>query len=641
MPEPPERPLWLSLPLRGARALRGGLGFLFPETGPLEMRLLGRMLLHAALVGGLAGVLGAAFFFFLEAGQWLLLEGLAGYSAVRAKGEIFLRGAEVRALRPWLLALLPALGGLASGLLCWKLAPETSGGGGDAVIDAYHQDGGVVRRRVVGVKMAASLLTLAAGGSGGREGPTMQIGGAIGSLVARYLPTTSRERRILLVAGVAAGIAAVFRTPLGAALLAVEMLYRDDFESDALIPAILASVVSYAVVISIFGETTLFGQPPRFSFVPSHLPLYGVLALGVSLFAALFVVAMRSVKEASAGTRVPAWARPAVGGLAMGLFGTALVLWFGVAGGPSWQGMGVFGGGYGLAQVALTGSAALPPGWRLVVVLLALAGAKLVASALTIGSGGSAGDFAPSLVMGGLLGGAFGHAVALLWSDPRIEPAAFALVGMGTFYGGVAHTPLSAVVLVSELAGSYDLLVPMMLATGIAFVVLRRWTLYPSQPRTKRQSPVHRGPDTRALSELRAREVLVAPETAPLEEATPIAEVVRRASEASRQLVFPVLGPDGAPKGLVDWDPLRLAAPERDLGWAVAADLMVPFTAVGPETTLRVLGEVLLATGLSQVAVADGGRILGFVGEAEIARAYLAAETRSAADRDRTDHGLG
>lgn len=138
--------------------------------------------------------------------------------------------------RPWLLALLPAVGGLASGHLTSRFAPEASGGGGDAAIEAYHH-GGVIRRRVIPMKAVAAVLALSSGGSGGREGPTMQIGAAIGAAVARLLPTRRAERRVLLVAGIAAGIAAVFRTPLGAALLATEMLYRDDFEARSCRPS--------------------------------------------------------------------------------------------------------------------------------------------------------------------------------------------------------------------------------------------------------------------------------------------------------------------------------------------------------------------------------------------------------------------
>src|SRR5262249_53350350 len=145
------------------------------------------------------------------------------------------------------------------------------------------------------------------------------------------------------------------------------------------------------------------------------------------------------------------------------------------------RGLGILGGGYGGAQAAIVGADWMPAGWGAVELLLALCAVKLAASCLTIGTGGSAGDFAPSLVLGGLFGGAFGRAAQLILHDPSIDPGAFALVGMGSFYGGVAHVPVSALILVSELAGSYDLLVPLMLAEGVAFVVLRRASLYSAQ----------------------------------------------------------------------------------------------------------------------------------------------------------------
>ncbi|WP_248342346.1 chloride channel protein [Anaeromyxobacter paludicola] len=470
------------------RAARAGFSFLRRAAPPLDLPILGRTLLHAALVGGAAGLVGAGFFASLEVAQRGLLAGLAGYAPLRAFGETFLKEGAAGPPRLLVLALLPAAGGLLSGVLTTWLAPEAAGGGGDAIIHAYHH-GGRVRRRVLWVKWLAALGTLASGGSGGREGPTMQIGGAIGALVGRALPATRRERRILLVAGIAAGISAVFRTPLGAALLAVELLYRDDFEAEALVPAVLSSVIAYSVVIALYGETTLFGRLQPFPFVPAHLPLYALLAVATAVGASAFVRALRLAQGAAARLPGPEWARPALGGLAMGTLG-AMVAWrLGARYGPEAARLGVFGGGYGVAQAALTGHRGLPGGWELVALLLLLCAAKLVASALTIGSGAAAGDFAPSLVVGGLLGSAFGHAAALLVRDPRLDPAAFALVGMGTFYGGVAHAPLAALVLVAELAGSYDLLVPMMLAVSVALVALRGVSLYPAQPENKAGAP--------------------------------------------------------------------------------------------------------------------------------------------------------
>ena len=305
----------------------------------------------------------------------------------------------------------------------------------------------------------------------------MQIGAAIGSLVGRYLRVTVRERRILLIAGVAGGMSAVFRTPLGAALLAVEVLYRDDFESDALIPALLASVVSYSVFISFLGESTLFAHAPRYPFVPAHLPLYAVLALSWRSSAVVsFALHWRPEKSGlRSGSRLgaPRIGRPRARGLRhprhrVGRSPTS-----------------ASGAGAGHLRRRLRRGAGGHHGGRLAP--LGLARRRALADGCP-GEGrrhvahgrqrGQRGDFGPSLVMGGLFGGAFGRAAALLLHDPRIDPGAFALVGMGTFYGGIAHVPISSLVMVCELAGSYDLLVPLMLAEGIAFVALRKRSLY-------------------------------------------------------------------------------------------------------------------------------------------------------------------
>jgi CIC family chloride channel protein len=550
---------------------------LLRDATPVDLRIVGRTLVHAALVGIVAGLMGAAFFAAAEILQRFLLEFLAGYRILRASGETFMP--ELDATRPfrwWMLLFLPAAGALVSGLVS-GLAPETRGGGGDAMIDAFHQKGGVIRRRVAWVKLVASLFTLGTGGAGGREGPTMQIGGALGSWVGRVLKVTTSERRILMVAGVAAGIAAVFRTPLGAALLAVEVLYRDDFESDALIPAVLASVTAYSVVISIFGESTLFAHPGRFPFIITHLWLYGLLAILVTMLASVFLTSMRTVQGVSARLKVPAWAKPALGGAALGVFCVPIILFIGWRLAQPGQGVGLLGGGYGAVQVAITGAPWLPLGWSGVALLLFLCLAKIVASSLTIGSGGSAGDFAPALVIGGLFGGAFGRAAQLLMHDPRIDPGAFALVAMGTFYGGVSHTPLSSLVLVCELAGSYDLLVPLMLAEGIAFVALRKKSLYHAQLPTQRESPVHHAPTLDLLRQAR------------------VAQVMRPVSLGG----VPVVAPE-----------LR----------------------VGPEDDLRSATQTLLTNKLREIPVTDAtGQIVGLLDEADISRFYLEATTKTPA----------
>jgi len=504
------------------------------------------------------------------------------------------------------------------------------GGGSDAVIDAFHNKNGELRRRVPLIKAIASVLCLGFGGSGGREGPTMQIGGALGSLVGRVLKVPPRERRILLVAGVAAGMSAVFRTPLGAALLSVEVLHRDDFESDALVPSVLASVVAYAVFVSIFGEQTLFAHAPHYPFVATHLPLYALMAIFVSLAASGFLSALRGVQHLSDRLvkkhRVPLWATPALGGLLLGLFATPLVALMGPHLGQAGEGLGILGGGYGAAQVAITGAGWMPGAWRAVELLLLLGMLKMVATALTVGSGGSAGDFGPSLVMGGIFGGAFGRAAQLLLHDPRLDPGAFALVGMGVFYGGLAHVPIASLVMVCELAGSYDLLVPLMLAEGIAFVALRNRSLYRAQVDTKRESAAHRDDLIfDVLKGVRVGDVLVrGREFIAFDPRTPAREVIQKVASSAWQDVFPVLTADGKLMGVISAEILRTMTTDPDLGvFTIADDMMVAPVSVKESDDLHMALETLLKHGVRELLVTDEeGRIVGMLDESEIQGAY-------------------
>jgi CIC family chloride channel protein len=601
---------------------------------PLELELLGRTLLHSVLIGAAAGLIGSLFYYLLELTERVILEGWAGYEALRAGGEEIGSPFERGPFRPSLLWVLPAVGALLGGLLSSRFAPETRGGGADAIIRDFHHNGGRVRRRVPLVKALASILTLGFGGSGGREGPTMQIGGAIGSLVGRALGVDERERRILLVAGLAAGVSAVFRTPLGAALLAVEVLHRDDFESDALVPSVLASVTSYSVFISFFGEATLFTHAPRYPFVPGHLPLFAAMALVISLGAIGFLKTIDASRRLFTRLPVPDWLRPACGGLVLGTMVVPILIELGPRLGGEGRGIGLLGGGYGAAQLAITGAPWLPGGWYAVELLALLAVLKAIATSLTLGSGGSAGDFGPSLVVGALIGGAFGRAAQLLLNDPRIDPGAFALFGMGTFYGGLAHVPIASLVLVCELAGSYDLLVPLMLSAAIAFVGLRKHSLYPAQVRTKRESPAHRDDLVLdVLREVKVGDALVRDRAyVSFRREANARQILERAKDASDwQDIFPVLADDGKLLGSISTDRVRDLAIHPDLlDLTLAIDVMAEPAFVLEHDDLHTALERMLAHGTREIVVLDGrGTISGFLDESEIQVAYHEATTRA------------
>jgi len=610
----------LGLPWALARAMSSA----FRE---LELRHAGRTLLLSLLVGTAVGLIACGFFWALRLCESLLLQRLTGYVPLLPGGEapLPLPGA-TSAFRPWALVLVPAVGGLVTGLVGHFLAPEIFGGGGNSYVEAFHT-GGVLRRRVLGLKIVASLSTLGTGGSGGREGPTMLIGASVGSLISRALRIPEKDRRLLLVAGTAGGLAAMFGTPLGAGLLATEVLYRDDFESDALIPAILSSVTAFSVFRFIMpGEAHLFNCARSYAFNPARLWLYVLLALFIALSGRLFILVLAAMKRLFRIMALPRWAAPAVGGL---LLGSLAIVWIGGINpylGLQGRGIGILGSGYGAAQAAILPPAFMPRGWHAAGLLLGLGLVKMVSTGLTLESGGSAGDFGPSIAIGGLLGGAFGYAAQALM--PSIsDPGAFALVGMGAFYGGLAHSPLAALVMVCELAGSYDLLVPLMLTVGLSYLTLRPVSLYGAQRRSRVSGiggmSILRGKRVRdAISPTRELRTLNA--TSPLSD-------IKRELATGEQLIYPVLDANGKVIGVVS-DELRSAMRTGfDFEMVViAADVMTPNVGVQLDDNLEAALTQMVSNRLHALPVLDHERNLtGLVYEQDITRTFC--ELQSAA----------
>ncbi len=325
---------------------------------------------------------------------------------------------------------------------------------------------------------------------------------------------------------------------------------------------------------------------------------------------------------------VPEWVRPGIGGLLLGLLVVGLLYFYGPIVGRGNQGLGIIGGGYGASQVAITGADWLPVGWRGVEILVVLAGVKIIASSMTIGTGGSAGDFAPALAIGALFGGAFGLAAQIALDDPSIQPGAFALVGMGTFYGGVANTPLAALVLVCEMAGSYELLVPLMLTEGIAFIALRRVSLYPAQKNTLRDSPVHRR-EADPLHGLRCADVSRRDRTiVRLSADTSVPAVTRQIETSADQDVFPVVDEKGGLLGLISAESLRVVASNPELHEVgLAADMMLQPVSVTLDSDVRVAVELMLSRDLRSIQVLDdSGAIIAMLDEHDVAAVILATQ---------------
>jgi CIC family chloride channel protein len=290
------------------------------------------------------------------------------------------------------------------------------------------------------------------------------------------------------------------------------------------------------------------------------------------------------------------------------------------------QGFGMLGAGYGAAQIAITGARWLPHGWIAVELLLVLLATKIVTTSFTVGTGGCAGDFGPSLVLGALTGGAFGRAAELLLHDPRIDPGAFALVGMGTFYGGIAHAPIASLVMVCELAGSYDLLVPLMLCEGIAFVALRHKALYRAQVATQRESPAHRDDLIfDVLRSVRVGDVVIRSRPfVSFDARSPASVIFARIAACEWQDTFPVLSEDGKVLGTIYAEVLRTAATNPELAeFAIAHDMMTTPASIKETEDLHRALQALLEHGVRELLVLDSEeKIVGFLDESDVTRAY-------------------
>ncbi len=432
----------------------------------------------AALAGVLSGLAAVA----LEYGLHYGSKHIVGRFADPAGSDIF--------VFHWQLLVLPTLGGLASGLIIRWLCPTAIGHGTDVLVRAFHHNAGTLGLRGPVVKAAAAVGVISCGGSAGPEGPVAALGAAIGSSLSPLFSLTPRERRIMLIAGCGAGIGAIFQCPMGGALFAAGILYRDpDFETDAVVPAFVASVVGYCIYMPFWGKHfPLLGSATEFAFKsPFELVPYAVLGLACGGFCILFYGCLRFVEHRPlARFGFPRWLAPGVGGLATGVVACML---------PQ-----VMDGRYEYIQDAMNSAvfnerfASMNP-WQLVALFSCVAAAKCVATAFTVGSGASGGVLGPSVFVGGAAGAAVGALFEVVMPGviPENLRQGLIAVGMAGVLSASMRAPLAAIVMVAEMTGGYGLIVPSMVVCVSAYVIGRRFGLNHEQVRTAAESPAHAG----------------------------------------------------------------------------------------------------------------------------------------------------
>ena len=448
----------------------------------------GRYFGEAILVGFVTGFVVVGFRYLINFGTAWILEGVGRHHSMSrlsdgaAIGRMFSREALLDPHR-WLLVAMPAVGALLGYLLIKRFSSVEHARGTDSAVRAFHHRDGYVTGTVIPVKSVASVLTVASGGSAGYEGPVTLIGAAVGSFLSRRLGFGVKACRILMTAGLAAGIAALFQAPLAGALFGIEIMYSSsDIEYETVLPCFVASAVSYTVFAYFFGWGSIFTMPPDCVY-DSGLRLlpYFFLAVAVVFGARFYIDIFRRTEMAFATARLPRWGKVAIGGLVTGVIGFFF---------PD-----ILGTSYSVIQASFTaGQSDLFADYG----PLTIAGfvcfffMKALATACTVGSGGSGGVFAPALVCGGTLGAAVGLFFArVLPASFEIHPAAFALVGMAGFVASAVRIPLTAIVMVAEISGNHSLLLPAMWVCGISFWLNNGWSLYRSQVHSRDSSPIH------------------------------------------------------------------------------------------------------------------------------------------------------
>jgi chloride channel protein, CIC family len=432
-----------------------------------------RWIILDTLLLGVVGAFSAQIFtYLLKSAQFLFLHMMAGYTPPGLPEEGGVLKQLIGSHGLWLVPLATTLGGLISGSLVYTFAPEAEGHGTDTAVKAFHRVSGLIRRRVAPLKALASAITIGSGGAAGREGPTALISAGVGSIYATLLKRPKEDRRLLVLIGMSAGLSAIFRSPIGTAIFAIEVLYSDmEFEASPLIYTMLASLVAYVVNGLFVGWRPLFQVPaglnsPQFMDYAWYL----VLGVGSGLAATLIPVVFYGLRDVFHKLPLPPQFKPAVGGLGVGLLAVAM---------PQ-----VLGGGYGWIQEAIDGRLPL-------MMMLALVFAKLLAFSLTVSSGGSGGVFAPTLFVGAMVGGV----MAKLFGQPS---AAMVIVGMAAVFGGTARVPIATLLMVTEMTGGYQLLVPAALAVTLSYLIqrllssrLKYKSLYEAQVPYRADSPAH------------------------------------------------------------------------------------------------------------------------------------------------------
>ncbi|MBO8126703.1 MAG: chloride channel protein [Firmicutes bacterium] len=512
--------------------------------------------------------------------------------------------ASLGTLGKYFIFLAPAIGGLLSALIT-SLSKEAKGHGVPGVMEAVAMRGGNIPGVVAPITMLASAFTIGSGGSAGREGPIIQIGSSIGSFVGRYLHMSDIRVRNMVATGAAAGLAATFNAPLAGVIFSLEVILGE-FSVYAFSHIVIAAVVAASVAHSFLGNAPAFSVT-GYQLVSYHeYILYAALGVVAALGSRLFTRVLYGVEDYfDQRVNVPEFLKPALGGLLVGLIGLFT---------PQ-----VFGAGDLTVEETILGE--LP-----FLLMFALIFTKPLATAFTLGSGGTGGVFSPSLFIGAVLGGTFGVLANLLFPEITAPAGAYAIVGMGAVLAGSMQAPLTAIIMLFELTRNYQIILPLMIACVISYIIanfLGEDTIY-TYKLLRRGIQLRAGKDLNILRSIKVSQVMHRRVDTVSSDMT-IGDVVKL-MQSSRHTGYPVLDPDGKLVGIITLQDIRdIPDPGRRLEVPVRAAMTSNLVVAYPDENLAEVGRKMLNRGIGRIPVVDredNSKLVGLITRSTLLDSY-------------------
>jgi len=563
------------------------------------------MILLAALIGVGGGFGAIGFRYLIRSVQW------AAFGSFDTTLEV------VRTVPWYFLISIPAIGGLLIYPLVSRLAKEAKGHGVPEVMEAVALRGGVIRPRLVLVKALASAISIGTGGSVGREGPIVQIGSAFGSTIGQVLRLSAVRVRTLVGCGAAAGIAGTFNSPIAGALFAVEVILGD-FGVPQFSPIVISSVVSTIVSRHFLGNNPAFIVPSYELVSAYELLPYALLGLMAGVVGVTFSTLLYKAEDLFDGLRIPGFTKPLIGGVMIG----TLAIGF-----PH-----ILGVGYETIDMALANKMT----WYLLLTLIFL---KLVATSLTLGSGGSGGIFAPSLFLGAMTGGFLGTVVHHFLPTITASEGAYAMVGMGAVVAATTHAPLTAMIIIFEMTGDYKIIPPLMAACVIATLLsirLKATSIY-TEKLTRRGVQLFEPLEINVLKKFPVSHV-INKKPVVIPEETSFEKILDLVVHSAHSEFFVVR--DGSYVGTISVHQMRKVLQESD--WAnpliIARDMAdSTYPILTLEDKLDVVMKLFTQVYVDELPVISDHKLVGSVRKSDVLEAYHRELTRR--DLSGTFHG--